>query len=98
MFSQASIPHKQLCLYKSGERERRRERTVSGDDITLSCLLQLQPRGQDEVGGESHSALVPGRSYVHVFIRYIVLRLSTLRPSPSHPQSTLMHCAEHWFP
>lgn len=51
MFSQASIPHKQLCLYKARreggtEREREKKGQCPGDDIILCCLFWLAPTGE----------------------------------------------------
>lgn len=75
------------CVYtKAGDREGEKGQ-CPGDDITLSCLLQLQPGEQDEVGGENYSRLALGCSHVHVFIRYIIFRLSKLLPPLSSSQS-----------
>lgn len=50
------------------------------------------------MGGENYSRLALGCSHVHVFIRYIIFRLSKLLPPLSYSQSDRIHCAEHQFP
>lgn len=106
MFSQASIPHKQLCLYKTrGEKEGEKGQCLR-DDIILSRLLHLPhcPLA-GEGGGGGYSRLLDGRArrkstqylYVRVFIRYAVSLLSTL-PRPHALQNILIHLAECCFP
>lgn len=57
MFSQASIPRKQLCLYKTKE-EKEREKKDSVLGMTSFCLVCFtSPTVGRSGGGEGHSRL-----------------------------------------
>lgn len=91
MFSQASIPHKQLCLYKTGgQKEKEKKDSVLGmTSFRLVCstspTVDRRVAGKvTEAGGHAWYKCMQ-YSYMHVFIRYTISLLSTL-PSPPYPE------------
>lgn len=86
MFSQASIPHKQLCLYKTGgEKEKEKKDSVLGM-TSFRLVCSTSPTVGRRVAGKVTEAggcawyKYMQYSYIHVFIRHTISLLSTLPP------------------
>lgn len=107
MFSQASIPRKQLCLYKTLEERERGEGQCPRDDIILSCLLQTPTTaGRRRVCGESCRGWWTGciwcqdmqSVYACAFIRDIISLLSTPLPPYSFSEHPNTFCRTLFSP